>query len=352
MTNTPIIRNHIDNAHKIKDGKQIIFVQGEKCADAVTAAGFIGTTCMGGAKAIEHSDYSSLMGQSVTLWRDNDEAGLKWQAALIAKLTSLDIEIDGVVQIPADKPPKWNAADTDPGEIRQLIAEAQEIRSDDLAFAIKDWSTAQYLAEPEEVEWHKDDAIPFGMPDMLGAKKSVQGGKANAPSKVVIITAEYSKNAIHRHLKSNLSDDSIRALNNNLFIVPTCDAGGSFLMIKRHNGEPVTTPAFEAFLQQLKEIEDLKLVIIDPLWPFIGGDITKDPELSLYMWDSFNRICKATGATVLATPRKSNGNLYSFEEARETIRGNYYLADANRLDEKLDDWDDTMANDQEKPDGA
>lgn len=56
----------------------IIFVEGEKCADALSDLGYLTTTTFGGSKADKKSDLSPLTGRNVVLWPDFDDAGLSY----------------------------------------------------------------------------------------------------------------------------------------------------------------------------------------------------------------------------------------------------------------------------------
>ena len=58
--------------------KPIIFVEGEKCADALGNLGYLTTTTFGGSKADKKSDLSPLAGRNVILWPDFDDPGLSY----------------------------------------------------------------------------------------------------------------------------------------------------------------------------------------------------------------------------------------------------------------------------------
>ena len=53
----------------------VILVEGEKCADALTALGYLTTTTFGGSNGSAKADLSPLKGRNVYVWPDNDEAG-------------------------------------------------------------------------------------------------------------------------------------------------------------------------------------------------------------------------------------------------------------------------------------
>ena len=61
--------------------------------DAVTTAN------AGGANAIKKTDLSHLRGRNVTLWRDSDEAGAKWQEQMIAALRAVSVASVRIVNI-------------------------------------------------------------------------------------------------------------------------------------------------------------------------------------------------------------------------------------------------------------
>lgn len=92
---------------------KVFFVEGEKCADAVTEAGLCGTCIFGGANTdLNKVDFSPLEDKEIIIWRDNDEAGLKFQNKLKDFLISLGICRDVLtLKIPKHTPEKYDAYD-------------------------------------------------------------------------------------------------------------------------------------------------------------------------------------------------------------------------------------------------
>ena len=72
--------------------KTVFIVEGEKCADALTKLGLLATTS-GAAQSAKDANWQILTGREVTLWPDNDEAGLQYVKDVTAKLTSLNATI-------------------------------------------------------------------------------------------------------------------------------------------------------------------------------------------------------------------------------------------------------------------
>lgn len=86
-----------------------LIVEGELCVHALAAIGVIATTSPGGAQVPHKADWTPLNGKSrVTIWRDNDPAGLEYQNGVIAELRKLPNPPPVFVVDPAafDIPPK------------------------------------------------------------------------------------------------------------------------------------------------------------------------------------------------------------------------------------------------------
>lgn len=79
------------NSHLIiqDQDKQIVLVEGEKCADAITKIGRLGVSWMGGANAVNDADWEKLRNRDVLFWPDSDEAGFKTREPIIRLLTPI-----------------------------------------------------------------------------------------------------------------------------------------------------------------------------------------------------------------------------------------------------------------------
>ncbi|MEI7774525.1 MAG: VapE domain-containing protein [Verrucomicrobiota bacterium] len=97
------------NLHKLTDkpGAGVVVVEGEKCADALQALfpDVVVVTWAGGANATDKTDFEPLRGRTLLFWPDNDDAGKKAMAGLVARYGGK------VVEIPDDKPKGWDCAD-------------------------------------------------------------------------------------------------------------------------------------------------------------------------------------------------------------------------------------------------
>ncbi len=82
-------RTPIYNRARVAKADHVVIVEGEKCVHALHAIGIVGTTSAGGSNAAEKADWSPLAGKRVTIWRDNDDSGSKYQQAVITALEKL-----------------------------------------------------------------------------------------------------------------------------------------------------------------------------------------------------------------------------------------------------------------------
>jgi len=107
--------------------KQVLLVEGEKCADA--AQRLLGgvLTCVtwpGGGKSVKKADWSALTGKSVIIWPDNDQEGWRttigywqqgqWHKGLCELLFAAGVKTLKIVHIPVEQHSKgWDIADAE-----------------------------------------------------------------------------------------------------------------------------------------------------------------------------------------------------------------------------------------------
>jgi hypothetical protein len=100
------------NQPQIDKAIDVVLVEGEKAADALIQKGIVATTAMNGANApIDKTDWSPLIGKRVTIWPDNDEAGIAYAHKAAQAIASAGAETVSVLQIPEHTPQKWDAYD-------------------------------------------------------------------------------------------------------------------------------------------------------------------------------------------------------------------------------------------------
>ena len=155
------------NLPSVAASRQVVLVEGEKCADALIGIGITATTAMNGAKApIDKTDWSPLKSKDVVIWPDRDCPGMDYaqnaaRASVLAGCASVCILVP-----PDDKPEKWDAADgVEEGfDCLTFIAEGQRQAIKVAAPVLPSFSLGQLL----------DDDSPMP-PDIIGPKVLTPG---------------------------------------------------------------------------------------------------------------------------------------------------------------------------------
>jgi hypothetical protein len=115
----------LDRIAQAPIGQPVIWVEGEKCADALTALGYLASTSFGGSKALAKTDLSPLAGRYVIVWPDHDEPGRDYATKLAEDLVTLHSatplilpitdalvkEHDKAGALPNYLPKSWDVAD-------------------------------------------------------------------------------------------------------------------------------------------------------------------------------------------------------------------------------------------------
>ena len=92
--------------------RQVVLVEGEKCAQALIEQGVVATTAMNGARApIEKTDWAPLRGKNVVIWPDRDPPGWDYAENAARACVAAGSASVCILLPPSDKPDKWDAAD-------------------------------------------------------------------------------------------------------------------------------------------------------------------------------------------------------------------------------------------------
>lgn len=121
----------------------IVVTEGEKAADAIPFP-FIGVTSSNGAQSVLKTDFSTLKGRRVIVWRDNDEPG-KTYAENVKKLISGKAkEIREVETLPGWKE-KDDAADRTPEEIKESLESSLFVEKKKCSFEFERYGNKEIL---------------------------------------------------------------------------------------------------------------------------------------------------------------------------------------------------------------
>nr|CRH06060.1 Putative TOPRIM domain protein [Candidatus Magnetococcus massalia] len=362
------------NLPGIVSADEVVLVEGEKTAQALINAGIPATTSLGSKGQVHRADWSILNGKRVIIWPDRDKAG--WEYAQLASQAakSAGAHEVSVLTPPEEKPEKWDAANAvaEGMDVHTFIntAARQGPKTRKRRIRLMEWTLDRFEGPPPAREWLIEGVLPLGVPGMFaaigGAGKSMLlmdlaakvalseygnpiplealgGPIVSATGTAVMLTAEDDQAEVHRRLFEVLPG---RPDPTRLIIVPMPNAGGTLPLISMSREGPVLSEEYHDIREELLEIPNLRLVVIDPLQNFAGGDVNSDPAAGALFFSGLGRIAAETGATVLATHhfKKNSGKaIGSAAEAREAIRGTTALVDSGRWSYAIWEVEDSEA---------
>jgi hypothetical protein len=153
----------------------VLIVEGEKTALAAQKrfpTTYVVITWAGGSDAVNRTDWRAVVGRDVVIWPDNDDAGKRAAAALVAQCRANAAKSVRVVDVPSAFPANWDLADPLPkGYSRRtltrllLSATAPQPTSGGDAVDLLD----KQLPEPDEI---LPGIVPEGLTLLVGKAKS------------------------------------------------------------------------------------------------------------------------------------------------------------------------------------
>ena len=339
------------------DESTVVLVEGEKCADALINIGICATTAMMGANApIDKTDWSPLQNKHLLIWPDNDEAGKNYSHKVSTHLTQHGITASvTLLSIPEDKPDKWDAADAivDGLDVRDFIASCSKTEQMPQAcFDLSQWRAVdRFAGKPQKRKWLVDGVFPMAQTSLIAASGGVgksflllslareaaisESCQLNAPmlfggtlverGTSVYITAEDDAIEVHNrlHALGNIPD--------RLYVMPLPDAGGAMALFAPDpaSRKPITTDAWSDLTSQVRKLDNLKLVVLDPLQPLCALDLNI-PENAQFVCSRLAALATSTGASLIVSHHFAKREASSPEQAREAIRGTGGLVDGVR----------------------
>lgn len=362
------------NIPNILNEQRIVWVEGEKCAQALIDAGIPATCTLGGAGALtrknaEKFDFTPLRGKDLVIWPDNDDAGRR--LAEIVREVALDSDADTVtiLQSPTGKPPKWDAADAikERFDVRAFIENGAGHTHRTINLLNDSLLVSRFTGMAPVQEFLVDGTFPLGVPIIFAAAgdagkgmmtldlamkvaagrplQNAFGGTVKEFGDVVIFTAEDDEAEMHRRIE-RLDEAGLRFdYPNKLHVVPLPNVGGVFPILRDNMGDYSETDEFKKIYEQILQLDNLKLIVFDPLASFVHADVNADPAAGAALTGLLARVATETGASVLVCHHMSKVQgdkvISRPEEARNLIRGTSALVDGVRcafaiwqLDEK------------------
>lgn len=228
------------NLPGIAVSQRVIFVEGEKAAQALIDYGVHATTVMGGANApVDKTDWSPVTGKAVTIWPDNDSAGQKYAEMVRKALVKAGVFSIEILIPPVGKPEKWDAADAveDGTNIVEFLNTAQPMevlascRAYSLEYLLNDQSPmpddliSQRLLTPGGMlviggapKVGKSDFV-LSLLVHMAAGEEFLGFRPGRPLRILYLQAEIQKPYLIERLRNmDLAKDQIQQAQGKLFI--------------------------------------------------------------------------------------------------------------------------------------
>ena len=352
------------NIPNILEAGKVIWVEGEKCADALSALGLTATCTIGGAGMLSENtahkfDFSPLRNKEVILWPDNDEAGKKLARIVENQAKQAGAKSTLMLEIPASKSEKWDAADAieEQFDIDDFI-KSQEGRVKKPISLLDDSLLIDkyFIGAAPEQKFLIGDTIPLGVPVIFaaagdsgkgmmtldlamkvssgaGMQRSF-GGLVAEHGDAIVITAEDDKDEIHRRIVRLDPLNYRETYDHKLRILPLPNLGGVFPIMRKVDNEYQTGQQFETIYEQMLQMKNLKLIVIDPMASFVHADVNADPAAGAAFMGLLARMATETGATVIVNHHmakvKDDTPITKPEQARNLIRGTSAIVDGVR----------------------
>ena len=352
------------NIPNILEADKVIWVEGEKCADALNELGYVATCTIGGAGMLSENtaykfDFTPLSGKELILWPDNDEAGKKLAQIVEAQAKQAGVKSTLMLKIPSTKSDKWDAADAvdEDFDIDKMIKSNENKIKKQISLLDDTLLIDKYfVGKAPEQKFLIGDTIPLGVPCVFAAAgdsgkgmmtldlamkvasgasmQSSFGGLVAEHGDVILITAEDDKDEMHRRI-SRLDPSKYReSYEHKLRILPLPNLGGVFPIMQKFDNSYLMGEEFSRIYDQMLEMNTLKLIIIDPMASFVHADVNADPAAGAAFMSLLAQMATETGATVMVNHHmakiRDNDPVTTPEQARNLIRGTSAIVDGVR----------------------
>ena len=351
------------NIPNIVASEKIIWVEGEKCADALNGLGYTATCTMGGAgmlskKSANLFDFSPLHEKELIIWPDNDNAGRKL-AELVQEL-ALNAGVKSVTTLtpPRGKPERWDVVDAvaEQFNINEFLNTNVKQVKKNINLLDDSLLINRFVGDAPVQKFLIANTLPLAVPIIFSAAgdsgkgmmtldlamkvSSGQpmsesfGGTISEFGNSIIFTAEDDEAEMHRRIERLDIDNQRSSYEHELRIVSLPNVGGVFPILQETHDGYRTSDEFDKLYEQILQMKDLKLIVFDPLASFVHADVNADPAAGAALTGLLAQIATETGASVIMchhmTKIKEDTVVSTPEQARNMIRGTSALVDGVR----------------------
>jgi hypothetical protein len=154
------------------------------------------------------------------------------------------------------------------------------------------------------------------------------------PGASLLLFAEDDRNELHRRFgklaqATNLSQDEMELFDERVHVASVVDQD-NYITNKNADGDVQETDYPERIVRLAKEIPDLKLIVIDPLSCFRGGDENDAIDTTRFVV-SMRRLVKETDATILMVHHTNKNSARNGDFSQHSARGSSALTDGVRF---------------------
>ncbi len=351
------------NIPNILASDKIIWVEGEKCADALNDLGYTATCTMGGAgmlskKSANLFDFSPLHEKELVICPDNDTAGRK-VAELVQEL-ALNAGVKSVTTLtpPRGKPERWDVVDAiaEQFNINEFLNTNIKQVKKNINLLDDSLLINRFVGEAPEQKFLIANTLPLAVPIIFSAAgdsgkgmmtldlamkvssgqamQEAFGGMISEFGNSIIFTAEDDEAEMHRRIERLDFDNQRANYQHELRIVSLPNVGGVFPILQETHDGYRTSDEFDKLYEQILQMKDLKLIVFDPLASFVHADVNSDPAAGAALTGLLAQIATETGAAVIMchhmTKVKEDLVVSTPEQARNMIRGTSALVDGVR----------------------
>lgn len=280
-----------------RPGERVLVCEGEKATDAAAGLGYLATTSPHGSKSASKADWTPLAGREVVILPDADEAGEKYAAdvaAILVKLTPpaavriMDTGPDGMTLPPKGDIADWVERYRNGGhdetamreDLERLIAQATVKANPKEAGPVL---VCLADVEPREIKWLWPGRVPLGRITLLVGRPGEGKSFLTTDMAARITTGtpwpDLSECPIGSVILVSAEDDPGDTIR------PRLDAHNAdvrkvhLLSAVRRIGEDgqahevlFTLADVAALEAALKALPDCRLIVVDPIGSFLGGD--------------------------------------------------------------------------------
>jgi hypothetical protein len=164
------------NIPNVLASDRVIWVEGEKCADALNHAGYTATCTIGGAGALTKKtahqfDFSPLQNKELILWPDNDPAGKKLADLIQDFALAAGAKSVTMLTPPMGKPEGWDASDalSEGYNIENFVNTKAKITKTNINLLDESFLVSRFAGTAPEQKFLIDGTFPLGVPILFAA---------------------------------------------------------------------------------------------------------------------------------------------------------------------------------------